>query len=432
MLLTQRKIALLYRSSLPRWRGLFVLTLFGLVVQRKSSRVLGLEKYVMTKLFTRAFASLPEDVKRDEQLSEKMSLVQQFIHPENLDIKPSFQNESSWLLAQKELQKINMYKAPRDKLVCILNCCKVINNLLLNASIASNNNPPGADEFLPVLIYVTIKANPPQFHSNLLYIQRYRRQSRLVSEAAYFFTNILSAESFIWNIDAQSLSMDDAEFENNMKSARALLSGLSADPGTLPNQSGHDSRFLSKPEPREPKLQSSKAKKERNSSLPAMGLHPPLPQAPPKATESHSIPKRPSISDLEKKGAAHLLEEEDVGGSLREFPFLYASVGDLTVDDVEGLLNSYKQLVLKYVSLSKGLGRSTPTIQVPVADAESNNTTESVEATAVQIGNEKTVVMSTEDGSDGGPFVETYTSESNLPPREQDKHSDGEKDEAYP
>lgn len=62
-------------------------------------------------------------------------------------------------LAQKELQKINMYKAPRDKLVCILNCCKVINNLLLNASIASNENPPGADEFLPVLIYVTIKVN---------------------------------------------------------------------------------------------------------------------------------------------------------------------------------------------------------------------------------------------------------------------------------
>ncbi|CAI0446153.1 unnamed protein product [Linum tenue] len=116
----------------------------------------GLEKYVMTKLFTRVFASLPDDVKADEQLSEKMSLIQHFVRPENLDIKPSFENETSWLLAQKELQKINMCKAPRDKLVCILNCCKVINHLLLNASIASNENPPGADEFLPVLIYVTI------------------------------------------------------------------------------------------------------------------------------------------------------------------------------------------------------------------------------------------------------------------------------------
>ncbi|KAL3845580.1 hypothetical protein ACJIZ3_002983 [Penstemon smallii] len=117
----------------------------------------GLEKYVMTKLFPRVFASVPEDVKADEQLHEKMALIQQFIRPENLDIKPTFQNETSWLLAQKELQKINMYKAPRDKLVCILNCCKVISNLLINASLASNGDHPGADEFLPVLIYVTIK-----------------------------------------------------------------------------------------------------------------------------------------------------------------------------------------------------------------------------------------------------------------------------------
>lgn len=60
-------------------------------------------------------------------------------------------------LAQKELQKINMYKAPRDKLVCILSYCKAINNILLNSSMASNDHPHGADDFLPVLIYVTIK-----------------------------------------------------------------------------------------------------------------------------------------------------------------------------------------------------------------------------------------------------------------------------------
>ena len=59
----------------------------------------GLEKYVMTKLFSRVFASLPDDVKLDDQLSEKMALIQQFIQPENLDIKPTFQNETSWLVS---------------------------------------------------------------------------------------------------------------------------------------------------------------------------------------------------------------------------------------------------------------------------------------------------------------------------------------------
>lgn len=59
----------------------------------------GLEKYVMTKLYNRAFASFPEDVKRDEELYEKISLVQKFVRPENLDIKPTFQNETSWLVS---------------------------------------------------------------------------------------------------------------------------------------------------------------------------------------------------------------------------------------------------------------------------------------------------------------------------------------------
>ncbi|KAK2994840.1 hypothetical protein RJ640_026037 [Escallonia rubra] len=60
----------------------------------------GLEKYVMTKLSTRAFASLPDDVKVDDQLHEKMALLQQFVRPENLDIPVSYQNEPSLLVSE--------------------------------------------------------------------------------------------------------------------------------------------------------------------------------------------------------------------------------------------------------------------------------------------------------------------------------------------
>ncbi|XP_074371019.1 vacuolar protein sorting-associated protein 9A-like isoform X2 [Apium graveolens] len=304
----------------------------------------GLEKYVMTKLFTRVYASLPEEVNEDNQLHQKVALIQQFIRPENLDIQPIYQNETSWLLAQKELQKINMYKAPRDKLVCILNCCKVINNLLLNASIASNENPPGADEFLPVLIYVTIKANPPQLHSNLLYIQRYRSQSRLVSEAAYFFTNMLSAESFIMNIDAKSLSLEDTEFEKNMEFAQALLFGSSNSDNT-PSQSDQNVG--------------------RHQEIKPLGTMPHT-QVPPQTLETKSrnenpkdpyaVDKVPSISDLENHGANVLMKDENVKQVFMDFPYLYAKSGDLTVGDVEELLNNYKQLVFKYVCLSKGMG----------------------------------------------------------------------------
>ncbi|KAG6503224.1 hypothetical protein ZIOFF_035535 [Zingiber officinale] len=255
---------------------------------------------------------------------------------------------TSILLAQKELQKINMYKAPRDKLVGILNCCKVINNLLINASIASNENPPGADEFLPVLIYVTIKANPPQLHSNLLYIQRYRRQSRLVSEAAYFFTNILSAESFIWNIDAQAVSMEEKEFLNKMESARAHLMGTST--------SGEDQQTETNLDALEQRSGVLKANRELDNSVSVHGHHVPSQSYDAnKDVNEKALTNMLSISDLEKKGAADLLEE-NTSKYFQDYPFLFANAGDLTIQDVHSLLNCYKKLVLKYVALSKGMG----------------------------------------------------------------------------
>ncbi|CAH8328821.1 unnamed protein product [Eruca vesicaria subsp. sativa] len=315
----------------------------------------GLEKYVMTKLFPRVFASNTEDVISDEKLFQKMSLVQQFISPEYLDIKPTFQNETSWLLAQKELQKINMYKAPRDKLVCVLNCCKVINNLLLNASIASNENAPGADEFLPVLIYVTIKANPPQLHSNLLYIQRYRRESKLVGEAAYFFTNILSAESFISNIDAKSLSMEEAEFEKSMESARGRISGLSSQ-STTAAPPPRDETTVHKTQMLNPKREATLFQSRSSDSLSGTSdiLNAPNSEIPMKKAES--------VSDLENKGAARLLKDTEASKIFQEYPYLFASAGDLRVGDVEGLLNSYKQIVFKYVCLAKGVGDATTSL----------------------------------------------------------------------
>ncbi|XP_054798817.1 vacuolar protein sorting-associated protein 9A-like isoform X1 [Prosopis cineraria] len=372
----------------------------------------GLEKYVMTKLFTRVFASLPDDVKLDEHLSEKIALIQQFIRPENLDVKSNFQNETSWLLAQKELQKINMYKAPRDKLVCILNCCKVINNLLINASIASNANPPGADEFLPVLIYVTIKANPPQLHSNLLYIQRFRRQSRLVAEAAYFFTNMLSAESFIRNIDAKAVSMDEAEFERNMESARAVLSGLSTDLQDQPRLPFQNSGDHSRTEPFKESASQTKPSESKSENK--------------KVTFEDQLPltKIPSLSDLENKGASMLLKEDGVNEVFREYPYLFARAGDLTVSDVEDLLNSYKQLVIKYVCLSKGLGVS-PTSHPP---SDTQNNVQNLVETKIDSSDsgpvdadEKTEKSPdrTEDTSEGVSLSREKNLECDLPPQDE-------------
>nr|XP_051207770.1 vacuolar protein sorting-associated protein 9A-like isoform X2 [Lolium perenne] len=211
----------------------------------------GLEKYVMTKLFDRTFAASPEDAAADAEVSERIGLLQRFVRPQHLDIPKVLHNEASWLvtpLAVKELQKINSFKSPRDKLLCVMSCCQVINNLLLNVSMSNDRTPSGADEFLPILIYITIKtlvprstrrrrrstskkkkttltsiptkANPPHLHSNLKFVELFRRETKLVSEVEYYLTNLISAKMFILNVDGRSLSMEQNEFQMHMETAK--------------------------------------------------------------------------------------------------------------------------------------------------------------------------------------------------------------------
>ncbi|XP_041004293.1 vacuolar protein sorting-associated protein 9A-like isoform X2 [Juglans microcarpa x Juglans regia] len=190
----------------------------------------GLEKYVMTKLFSRTFASASEDSKIDHEISEKICLLQTFLKPEHLDIPAVLQNEASWL------------------------------------------------------------ANPPQLHSNLKFIQLYRRQAKLVSEAAYYFTNLVSAKEFIVDLSAKSLSMDEIKFEESMQAAR---------------------------------LTNKEMQTEASTTL--------LGQTDPSPTR---------ILD----------ENRDLSGG-SNYPYMDAKAGELTIGDVERLLSLYKDVVTKYTNL---------------------------------------------------------------------------------
>ncbi|KAB1211006.1 Vacuolar protein sorting-associated protein 9A [Morella rubra] len=192
----------------------------------------GLEKYVMTKLFSRTFASAPEDAKIDREILEKIALLQTFLKPEHLDIPAVLHNEASWL------------------------------------------------------------ANPPQLHSNLKFIQLYRRQAKLVSEAAYYFTNLVSAKTFVVDLSAKSLSMDETQFEESMQAARLTNKATQIDASpTLQGQTD---------------------------------------PGPPRRTNN---------------------KERDISGR-SNYPYMDAEAGDLTVEDVERLLSLYKDVVTKYTNLS--------------------------------------------------------------------------------
>lgn len=207
----------------------------------------GMEKLVMNRLYTQTFSpAIPppqpipgpksrrrgadrpmgpgrrgqhqEDVERDEILAQKVSIYG-WIKEEHLDIPAVGDSGRRFLvLAQQELLKIKTYRAPRDKIICVLNCCKVIFGLLKHSKSDSS-----ADSFMPLLIYVVLQANPEHLVSNVQYILRFRNQDKLAGEAGYYLSSLLGAVQFIENLDRTTLTISDEDFEKNVEAAVSAI-----------------------------------------------------------------------------------------------------------------------------------------------------------------------------------------------------------------
>ncbi|KAK4188744.1 putative vacuolar protein sorting-associated protein 9 [Podospora australis] len=207
----------------------------------------GMEKLVMNRLYTQTFSpTIPppqpipgakpkkrggerpmgpgrrgqhqEDVERDEILAQKINIYG-WVKEDHLDIPPVSDSGKRFLkLAQQELLKIKSYRAPRDKIICVLNCCKVIFGLLKHSKSDSS-----ADSFMPMLIYVVLHANPEHLVSNVQYILRFRNQEKLGGEAGYYLSSLMGAIQFIENMDRTTLTITDEEFEQNVEAAVSAI-----------------------------------------------------------------------------------------------------------------------------------------------------------------------------------------------------------------
>ncbi|WWC63372.1 uncharacterized protein I303_105972 [Kwoniella dejecticola CBS 10117] len=175
-----------------------------------------MEKLVMNRLYNYTFTpqlvpSQPittDDLERDAVFAQRVRLFG-WIREKHLDVPEGEATQGFLGFAEQELLKINHYKAPRDKMICVLNCCKVIFGLIRNVYGAEAT---GADAFVPILIFVVLQANPDNMLSNIEYISRFRSASKLQGEAGYYLSSL--------TMDASSLSnISQAEFEKNVEDA---------------------------------------------------------------------------------------------------------------------------------------------------------------------------------------------------------------------
>ncbi|QQP35679.1 GTPaseactivating protein and VPS9 domaincontaining protein 1like [Caligus rogercresseyi] len=67
-------------------------------------------------------------------------------------------------------------------------------------SLGSPKGVPAADDFIPVLVFVIIKANPPSLLSTVQYVDNFYGE-RLSGEDQYWWTQTVSAIEFIKTMD---------------------------------------------------------------------------------------------------------------------------------------------------------------------------------------------------------------------------------------
>ncbi|XP_074494698.1 GTPase-activating protein and VPS9 domain-containing protein 1 isoform X5 [Sebastes fasciatus] len=161
---------------------------------------MAIERSVMNRIFKLAFyPNLDGDILRDQLLNEHIQRLTKVVTANHkaLQVPEVYLKEAPWPSAQSEIRTINAYKTPRDKVQCILRMCSTIMNLL---SLANEDSVPGADDFVPVLVFVLIRANPPCLLSTVQYINNFYA-SRLSGEECYWWMQFTAAVEFIKTID---------------------------------------------------------------------------------------------------------------------------------------------------------------------------------------------------------------------------------------
>mmetsp|Transcript_17094 Transcript_17094/g.52501 ORF Transcript_17094/g.52501 Transcript_17094/m.52501 type:complete len:164 (-) Transcript_17094:221-712(-) len=147
-----------------------------------------------------------------------------FLTPVHLDLPPAL-TEADFEAPVQLLRAVEAKRSPRDKVDCIVEMNRAVQEMIqrakgeevcltLTPTLTLHPNPktkrlfsshqaqPSADDILPVLIYVVKLAAPPQLQSQLQFIQEFRHPDKLLSEAGYVLTCLLSAVHFLQTVRA--------------------------------------------------------------------------------------------------------------------------------------------------------------------------------------------------------------------------------------
>lgn len=171
------------------------------------------EQYLTRKMHKDIFPIWPTD--EDMRLYNK-TLTLSWLRPEHLDIAPEMRHEDMWAFAIRSLKDLDEYMSTVEKLSCLADFVNTTVNIL---HLCSQTDAVGADDSMPIYIYLVIKAQPERMLSNLNFITKFRHQQKMLADYGFCYSQILAAIQFILNLDNSSLSIEADTYHANVQAA---------------------------------------------------------------------------------------------------------------------------------------------------------------------------------------------------------------------
>ncbi|KAK7200550.1 Vacuolar sorting protein 9 (VPS9) domain containing protein [Novymonas esmeraldas] len=173
----------------------------------------GVERYVTSRLYHQIFNSSDADKRANEQLQRKLLRLEN-MSAARLDALPEVERHHVWGQAMFELDGMDFFKSPREKLRCGMRACELLSlavgDILRQRRTArqaggkgTTSLPSGgvtlafgADEFLPCFLLLVLRARPLSFVQNISYMEKFRFPTLMSAEESYCFATLQSSLLF--------------------------------------------------------------------------------------------------------------------------------------------------------------------------------------------------------------------------------------------
>ncbi|XP_059848972.1 ankyrin repeat domain-containing protein 27 isoform X3 [Hypanus sabinus] len=150
------------------------------------------EMYVLHGIHDQIFKSVGTIEASQDAAFNKTTRSLQDLQLKDLGIKSQFSINIP--RAKRELSHLNQCTSPQHKLICLRN---VIHMIMQAPSQRVNKHFMSADDLLPVLLYLLVKTEIPNWMANLSYIKNFRFCSPVKDELGYCLTSFEAAVDYI-------------------------------------------------------------------------------------------------------------------------------------------------------------------------------------------------------------------------------------------